>query len=113
MTISNLRSSTSSILSKRTRFIVQNQCETLAPFYRVYYLCYALYCLGIRCYNWSTREDYFLSSWSVDTILMCAIIPTRTGNGYARNEFVWKECQSNTGNTNEGFVFLLVMLNGT
>lgn len=46
------------------------------------------------------------------TILVCAIMPSRTGKGYASNAFVWKDWQNQTGWTSDGFVFCAGMLNG-
>ncbi|KAH3911440.1 hypothetical protein HBI56_103990 [Parastagonospora nodorum] len=46
------------------------------------------------------------------TILVCAIMPSRTGKGYASNAFVWREWENRTGWSNNGFVFMAGMLNG-
>jgi hypothetical protein len=46
------------------------------------------------------------------TILVCAIMPSRTGKGYASNAFVWKEWENKTGWGSDGFVFIAGMLNG-
>lgn len=46
------------------------------------------------------------------TIMVCAIMPWKTGKGYASNAFVWKEWQNKTGWTSDGFVFCAGMLNG-
>jgi amino acid transporter len=46
------------------------------------------------------------------TIMVCAIMPSRTGKGYASQSFVWKEWQNQTGWTSDGFVFCAGMLNG-
>ncbi|KAF2717998.1 putative choline transport protein [Polychaeton citri CBS 116435] len=46
------------------------------------------------------------------TILVCAIMPSQTGAGYATNAFVWTDWQNLTGYSSDGFVFLLGMLNG-
>jgi choline transport protein len=46
------------------------------------------------------------------TILVCAIMPSRTGKGYASSSFVWKDWQNQTGWTSDGFVFCAGMLNG-
>ncbi|KAF2091304.1 amino acid transporter [Saccharata proteae CBS 121410] len=45
------------------------------------------------------------------TILVCAIMPSTTGEGYASDDFVWKDWQNQTGYTSDGFVFLAGMLN--
>ncbi|KAF2128134.1 amino acid transporter [Dothidotthia symphoricarpi CBS 119687] len=46
------------------------------------------------------------------TIMVCAIMPSRTGKGYASNSFVWREWQNQTGWSSDGFVFCAGMLNG-
>lgn len=46
------------------------------------------------------------------TILMCAIMPSKTGAGYATNSFVWTDFENLTGYSSNGFVFLAGMLNG-
>ncbi|KAJ4985409.1 amino acid permease [Stagonosporopsis vannaccii] len=46
------------------------------------------------------------------TIMVCAIMPSKTGKGYASHSFVWKEWQNQTGWTSDGFVFCAGMLNG-
>lgn len=46
------------------------------------------------------------------SIMVCAIMPSRTGKGYASSEFVWKEWQNGTGWNSDGFVFCAGMLNG-
>ncbi|KAF2470899.1 amino acid transporter [Lindgomyces ingoldianus] len=55
---------------------------------------------------------FFIFAGVVITILVCAIMPSRSGKGYATNEFVWKEWQNQTGWTSDGFVFCAGMLNG-
>ncbi|KAK6438782.1 hypothetical protein LTR95_005010 [Oleoguttula sp. CCFEE 5521] len=44
--------------------------------------------------------------------MVCAIMPSRTGAGYASNSFVWSDFQNLTGWSSNGFVFLMGMLNG-
>lgn len=46
------------------------------------------------------------------TMLVCAIMPSTTGKGYASHSFVWKEWQNKTGWSSDGFVFCAGMLNG-
>jgi choline transport protein len=46
------------------------------------------------------------------TIMVCAIMPSRTGKGYASNEFVWRDWQNQAGWGSDGLVFCLGMLNG-
>lgn len=45
------------------------------------------------------------------TVLICAIMPSRTGAGYASNSFIWKDWDNMTGYP-DGFTFLAGMLNG-
>lgn len=45
------------------------------------------------------------------TIIVCAVVPGFRG-GYATSDFVWREWQNTTGYENDGFVFLLGILNG-
>jgi hypothetical protein len=45
-------------------------------------------------------------------VLHLAIMPSRTGKGYASNDFVWKEWQNQAGWSSDGLVFCLGMLNG-
>ncbi|KAF1998599.1 putative choline transport protein [Amniculicola lignicola CBS 123094] len=46
------------------------------------------------------------------TILVCAIMPSKTGMGYATTNFVFSEWQNQTGWKSDGFVFCAGMLNG-
>jgi amino acid transporter len=48
----------------------------------------------------------------VITVLVCAIMPSQTGAGYASSSFVWTEFTNLTGYSSLGFVFLAGMLNG-
>lgn len=48
----------------------------------------------------------------VITVLVCAIMPSQTGAGYASSSFVWTEFTNLTGYASSGFVFLAGMLNG-
>ncbi|TKA73747.1 hypothetical protein B0A55_05447 [Friedmanniomyces simplex] len=41
------------------------------------------------------------------TTLVCAIMPSQTGAGYASNAFVWTDFQNLTGWKSSGFVFLM------
>lgn len=49
--------------------------------------------------------------WLVTT-LVCAIMPSQTGAGYASNAFVWTEWQNLTGWGSNGLVFAMGILNG-
>jgi choline transport protein len=55
---------------------------------------------------------FFILAGVAITILVCAIMPSRTGKGYASNSFVWKDWQNQAGWTSDGFVFAAGMLNG-
>jgi choline transport protein len=55
---------------------------------------------------------FFILAGVFITILVCAIMPSRTGKGYASNAFVWKDWQNQTGWKSDGFVFVAGMLNG-
>lgn len=55
---------------------------------------------------------FFLLAGVFTTILVCAIMPSKTGSGYATNEFVWKDWSANLGYSSNGFIFLMGMLNG-
>ncbi|KAK1038439.1 hypothetical protein LTR33_016102, partial [Friedmanniomyces endolithicus] len=46
------------------------------------------------------------------TTMVCAIMPSQTGAGYASSSFVWGDFQNLTGWESTGFVFLMRVLNG-
>ena len=46
------------------------------------------------------------------TTLVCAIMPSQTGAGYASHAFVWTDFQNLTGWESKGLVFLMGILNG-
>ncbi|MCJ1309396.1 hypothetical protein MMC25_003055 [Agyrium rufum] len=46
------------------------------------------------------------------TIIVCAVLPGKSGSGYASNDFVWREWSQGIGYSSNGFVFLMGMLNG-
>jgi amino acid transporter len=48
----------------------------------------------------------------VITVMVCAIMPSKTGAGYATSASVWMEFTNLTGYSSSGFVFLAGMLNG-
>lgn len=52
-----------------------------------------------------------LICWFVST-MVCAIMPSQTGAGYASNAFVWTDFQNLTGWSSNGLVFLMSILNG-
>lgn len=45
-------------------------------------------------------------------VLVCAVMPSRNGAGYASNDFVWKDWVNSIGYSSDGFVFCAGMLNG-
>lgn len=53
---------------------------------------------------------FILAGWFI-TMLVCAIMPSKTGSGYATTSFVWKDWVNQTG-WPDGFAFLTGMLNG-
>ncbi|KAI6867313.1 amino acid transporter [Hortaea werneckii] len=55
---------------------------------------------------------FFLLAGVFISIVVCAVMPSVTGNGYATSASVWKEWVNSTGYTSDGFVFLAGMLNG-
>ncbi|KAJ5356297.1 Amino acid/polyamine transporter I [Penicillium concentricum] len=55
--------------------------------------------------------SFFIVAGFGITVLVCAIMPSRNGAGYASNDFVWKDWSNVTGYSN-GFTFLAGMLNG-
>lgn len=55
---------------------------------------------------------FFLLAGVVISIIVCAVMPGITGNGYATSPSVWKEWVNSTGYSSDGFVFLAGMLNG-
>ncbi|MCJ1382947.1 hypothetical protein MMC17_006060 [Xylographa soralifera] len=55
---------------------------------------------------------FFILGGVFITIVVCATMPSRTGNGYATNDFVWRDWSADIGYTSDGFIFLLGMLNG-
>ena len=44
---------------------------------------------------------------SRDAVMVCAIMPSTTGKGYASSKFVWGEWNNQTGWSSNGFVFCL------
>ncbi|KAL5120446.1 hypothetical protein ACEQ8H_001736 [Pleosporales sp. CAS-2024a] len=55
---------------------------------------------------------FFILAGVFVTILVCTIMPSRTGKGYASNAFVWEDWENQTGWGSNGFVFVAGMLNG-
>lgn len=100
---------------------------------------YSLYHPELEVQRWHTFIAYFIATWLCCgsvlfsnralpminniglffilggvfvTILVCAIMPSTTGSGYATSSFVWTEWSNQTGYSSDGFVFLAGMLNG-
>lgn len=46
------------------------------------------------------------------TVVVCSVMPSRSGAGHASSHFVWKEWSNRTGYSSDGFTFLAGMLNG-
>lgn len=46
------------------------------------------------------------------TVIVCAVMPSQTGAGYASNEAVWQDWSNQSGWSSDGLVFLIGMLNG-
>lgn len=46
------------------------------------------------------------------SIIVCAVMPTVNGTGYASSSFVWRDWDNQTGYTSDGFAFVAGMLNG-
>lgn len=45
-------------------------------------------------------------------VVVCAVMPSKNGAGYAPDHFVWKDWNNKTGYSSDGFTFLAGMLNG-
>lgn len=54
----------------------------------------------------------FIVGGCLITVLVCAIVPGTSGNGYASSDTVWRIWENGTGYSSNGFVFLAGMLNG-
>lgn len=55
---------------------------------------------------------FFIVAGVVISVAVCTILPTTRKTGYASNHFVWSDWQNGTGYSNNGFVFVMGMLNG-
>ena len=55
---------------------------------------------------------FFILGGVVITIIVCAVMPSRTGSGYANNSFVWSDWSADLGYSSNGLIFLMGMLNG-
>lgn len=85
------------------------------------YICY-LIMLWICCFTVMFAQralaaisrvgSFFIVAGLLVTTIVCAIMPSRTGSGYASNDFVWKDWNNLTGYSSDGLTFLAGMLNG-
>lgn len=55
---------------------------------------------------------FFILAGCFVSIMVCAIMPSTTGEGHASSSNVWSDWDNETGYTSNGFVFLAGMLNG-
>ncbi|KAH8594553.1 amino acid/polyamine transporter I [Bisporella sp. PMI_857] len=55
---------------------------------------------------------FFILGGVLITVLVCAVMPSQTGAGYATSSFVWRDWVNETGYSSNSFVFLMGMLNG-
>ncbi|KAJ5594804.1 uncharacterized protein N7459_001012 [Penicillium hispanicum] len=60
----------------------------------------------------SRLGSFFIVVGLVIVVIVCAIMPSRNGFGYASSQFVWKDWTNMTGYSSDGFTFLAGMLNG-
>ena len=60
----------------------------------------------------SRLGSFFIVAGLLITTIVCAIMPSRTGSGYASNDFVWRDWNNLTGYSSDGLTFLAGMLNG-
>ena len=62
---------------------------------------------------WISRlGSFFIITGFFISIIVCAVMPSQTGAGYASHSFVWADWSNETGYSSDGFVFLAGMLNG-
>ena len=59
-----------------------------------------------------TGMGIFLVTIFAVITLVCGIMPSQTGKGYASNAFVWEDFQNLTGWSSDGLVFVMGILNG-
>lgn len=55
---------------------------------------------------------FFILAGVFITIIVCVVMPHVNGTGYATNEMVWQNWQNGTNYSQQGFVFVMGMLNG-
>lgn len=66
-----------------------------------------------RALPWISRlGSFFIVAGFFIIVIVCAVMSSRSGAGYASNDFVWKGWTNMTGYSSDGFVFLAGMLNG-
>lgn len=77
------------------------------------WMCCATVMFANRCLPMINNIGLFLIlAGCLISVLVCAIMPSTTGSGYATNAAVWDAWDNQTGYTSNGFVFLAGMLNG-
>lgn len=55
---------------------------------------------------------FFILAGVFITVIVCAVMPHVNGTGYGSNEMVWQNWQNGTNYSQQGFVFVMGMLNG-
>ncbi|PGH00655.1 hypothetical protein AJ80_09146 [Polytolypa hystricis UAMH7299] len=76
-------------------------------------LCCATVLFGNRTLPYAGHLGFFfIVGGVIVSILVCAIMPYVNGQGYASNNFVWRDWENGTGYSSNGFVFVAGMLNG-
>lgn len=92
---------------------IQQKWHVFVIYIIMTWLCCALVMFGNRALPMVQNIGSFVTvAGVVITVLVCAIMPSRTGAGYASNAFVWKDWDNQTGFSSNGFVFLAGLLNG-
>lgn len=77
------------------------------------WLCCSIVMFAQRILPYISRlGSFFIVTDLIIVILVCAIMPSKNGAGYASNAFVWAEWKNMTGYSSDGFTFLAGMLNG-
>lgn len=87
--------------------------NTFITFLLCTWMCCAIVLFMNRWLPWIGNIGMFLILAGVFvTIIVCAVMPHVTGAGYASNQLVWEEWTNYTGYEQQGFVFVMGMLNG-
>lgn len=60
----------------------------------------------------SRLGSFFIIAGFFIAVIVCAVMPSQTGSGYASDATIWKEWNNITGYSSNGFVFIAGMLNG-